>query len=148
MNWISDIGDAFKKAGSAIKDAGESTFDWSKKAFETGALAMADGANLFGHGWQEVFSGNFQNGIRDVAFGMAECLGLPPQIAKQYEEAVGESSLWSLQESKNRNALVCYTEFRAKTEDNIHRLGLRWTDSMDANLRSEVPQMPWINPGC
>ena len=160
MGIFDDIGNAFKSAGEAIADvgkdvgnkianAGEDAFDFTKKVAQSGALALADGANMFGHGWQEVFSGHFQSGLAKIAMGMGEAIGLlPPTIIKQYEQAVGEASLWALLESKKTNKQVCFSAYRSQVQANVGRQGLQWSGDMEKSLRDGLDQMPWINPGC
>lgn len=171
MGFFDDIGNAFKDAGNAIKDAGESAgnaiknagesagnaikdaggsaFDFTKHVAQSGALALADGGNLFGNGWHEVFSGNFQRGLSDIAMGMAEAVGIiPGSMVKQYEQALGEASLWSLQQSKKTNHKVCFSAYRAQVIGNIGKMKLQWAGSMENNLREGIKQMPWIDANC
>lgn len=160
MGFFDDIGNVFKDAGNAIADvgkdvgntiadAGGDAFDFSKKVLTSGALALADGANIFGHGWQQVFSGDFKNGLGNIALGMAAAIGVvPPNVVSQYEQAVGEASLWALQQSKQSNQRVCFSAYRAQVQGNIARESLSWNDTMERNLREGLAQMPWINPDC
>jgi hypothetical protein len=169
MGFWDDIGDAFKSVGDAIVNVAndavngvEKGFDWTKTLVESGALkvaiAVADGAALFSHGWQQVFSGHFQQGLSDVVMGMAEASGIipgnaPPGTpipnAHAYEQALGDSSLWSLQESHRRNNQVCFSEHLAKVKQNFANLKLHWADSMEKPVREGVQKlMPWINLNC
>lgn len=169
MGFWDDIGDAFKSAGDAIANVAnqavqgvEQGFDWSKSLVESGAMAVAmavgDGAALFSHGWQEVFSGHFRQGISDLVMGVAEASGIipgnaPPGTpipnAHAYEQALGESSLWSLQESHRRNQQVCFSEHLRQVKQNFAKLNLHWVDSMEKPVRETVQKiMPWIDMGC
>ncbi len=163
MSFWDSIKNAFSSAGQAIEHAAEDAgkaiagaatdaWDWTKHAGESAALALADGANLFVSGWKDVFSGNFQQGLREMAMGLAEAIGVPQtdQLAKRYEEVLGQTSLWSLQQSKQRNAQICYSEYDAQVKQNIANQGLQWNDRMEQTLRNGVTQngMTWINLGC
>jgi len=149
LSFWDAIGDAFKSAGNWIRNAATDVYDFGKKVFASGALAVADGANLFSAGWKDVFSGDFQKGLTNIAFGMTEALGLvPPELVKQYEQVVGEASLWALRQSKTTNQQVCFTVYRDQVIANIAKLGLQWSGEMERRLRDGISQMPWINPAC
>lgn len=160
MGLFSSIGNAFKSAGeavastasnvgNAIAGAAETAFDTTKGVAENMAWAVADGANLMAGGWQQVFSGDVQAGLRNIAFGMTEAAGLvPAQSAQQYEDAVGQASLWALRQSQQSSTLTCYSAYRAQVMANIQNEGLTWDDGMETSLRSGIAQMPWIDPNC
>jgi hypothetical protein len=159
-NIFDDIGNAFKTAGGAVADAAKSAasqvadaggeaWSFSDKVLVSGALALADGANIFQSGWRDVFSGNFEKGLAEMGVGLCEMAGvLPPQYASYYEEVLGQASLWSLQQSKTRDKQICFSEYVGQVKQNIERQNLKWTDNMPDVLRGNLHDMPWINPGC
>ncbi|HEX8266051.1 MAG TPA: hypothetical protein VF596_11635 [Pyrinomonadaceae bacterium] len=148
------VTDAADKVASGVTDAADkvagaadSAYDFSKDAATLTALTLGDGANLFSSGWQDVFNGDFQNGVRNIGMGMAEAVGiLSPQVTRQYEDSVGQASLWALQQSKQNNQKTCLTAYRDQVKANLAKNGLQWNDKMEGNLESNIP--PWINPLC
>ena len=164
MGFFDVIGDAFKKAVEEVKEAaktvvekvkdvihdpGHEVFDFAKDILSKIGWALADGMNLFNGGWSDVFSGEFKQGLSKIAFGLAEVAGVTtPALVHQYENAVGETSLWSLRQSKTRKDRLCFSEYRDEVMKNIRHLGLIWNEKMETNLRAGLTNMPWINPAC
>lgn len=143
------IADTTVKAGNAIAGAAESTFDFSKKVMAVIGIATLDGVNMYNTGWQDVFNGDFKEGLSNVVVGMCEVVGvLPPDIVQKYDDMVGQATLWSLLQSKDANRQICFSTYLNQVKTNIQNLGLQWDDQMEQNLREGVQQMPWINPGC
>ena len=149
MGFFDDIGNAFKSAYEAVADAADGAWSFAKKVLTNASLTIADGANLFVSGWRDVFSGNFQQGLSKIAVGLVEAVGLlPTKYASRYEDALGQASLWSLQQSKTRDKQICFSEYVEQVKQNFKRLDLDWTDKMPDILKQNLHDMPWINPGC
>lgn len=160
MSFFDDIADGLSTGLDAvtdgvgtvttgITDTVKSGFDFGKSVLGGTALGTADGANLFVAGWRDVFSAEFQNGLSKMAFGISEAVGiLPSSGVKQYEEAIGEASLWTLRESQKKNQRICFSTYWDQVQQNFVRLNLQTNDSVKQKARDGINQMPWIDPDC
>lgn len=140
MSFWNDIGDDFKKA-----------FDGAKTIGEKVALSMANGANVFASGWKDVFSGNFQQGLKNISAGILLTLGVPPEPpvqGSQIDDALGSAALWSLQQYQQTNTAQCYSEYENKVRQNLAGLGVGWTQDIADKTRDGAQNYAWINMGC
>jgi hypothetical protein len=136
--------------GNAFKDAWDSTEGVADKI----ALATANGVNVFANGWKDVFSGDFQQGIHNIAAGLFLTLGVPPEPpvqGSQLDEALGSAALWSLQQytANGSSTELCFSIYAAHVKSNFAALGITWVDTtMDVTLQQGAANFPWINMNC
>ncbi|TSD47862.1 hypothetical protein FFI94_018195 [Rhodococcus sp. KBS0724] len=160
MSIWSSISDAFKSAYHAVAGAAETAYDAVSGAAETawnfatnvvehGALSTAEGVDIFADGWEKVFSGDIQNGFNAVGLGMLKAAGMDAlNLGPQYEHAIGNAALWSLQQSKLTSSQICFSKYLEGVIEEFGREGIRWDPSMEDPARTGATQLPWINLAC
>lgn len=134
----------------SIGDAFEDVADVGKSVAEKIATATVSGANLFASGWKDVFSGDLQNGFKEVGFGMAKFLGImPPGVTgDSYTEIVGNAALWSWQQYQSSSQLVCFSAYESEVRTNLAKNNIPWSDGMNDPLKAGARKMAWINMDC
>lgn len=131
MSFWDDVGHVFESAGKAV------------------AQTMIDGAKMTGDGWKSVFHGDVGNGLAEAAGGMMTIAGLlPPQVARQYEDAQGNAALWASKESLAEEKHICYSRYHDQVIANMKALDLTYKPEMDASIRQGAQSLAFINLDC
>lgn len=144
MDIFDSIGDAFKSAADAVADVATKI-----------AVVTVNGANLFGSGWKDVFSGNIQQGFSEIGIGLAAAVGVPvpgmdmSQLGETYADILGQAAQWGLQEYHTTNQLQCYSAYKAKVEGLLQSKSIPWNnDTMESKLREGAVSLGFIDMNC